>query len=88
MILQVEGLFETLAAQVANVRLFTRVSTKVDIEVGNLNEPLFADFAFKRPFARVRTQMDLEMGQKWGACLCTDVALKVLLSVYPLHCVR
>ena len=84
MILQVEGLTETLVAQVANVP----VSTNMDIEVGNLNDPLFADFAFKRPFARVRAQMDLEMGQKWGACLCTDVALKVLLSVYPLHCVR
>ena len=86
--LQIGVVIETLVAKLAFKRLFPRMNQHVLIEVLHLNVPLIADFAFNRSFARVRTRMDLEMGQKWGARLCTDVAPKVLLSVYPLYCVR
>ena len=51
------------------------------------SEPLLADFAFKRPIAGVDTHKTIEVEQP-TPCLFADVALKVLLSVYPLQCVR
>ena len=48
--LEVAGMIETLATNLARVGLFPRVNTMMVLEVGIQSEPLLADFAFKRSF--------------------------------------
>ena len=59
----------------------------MSLEVGRVPETLVANLAFKRPFASVHTHMTIEVSHT-VECLCADVALKVLHSVYALYCVR
>ena len=61
--LEVRARRETLVANLAREWLFTRVGTKMDIELGHLREPFLADFAFVRHFARMNTKVDLELIQ-------------------------
>ena len=53
----------------------------------HLSETLLANFAFKWSLPRMGPHMGIDVGQL-AERLCADVALKVLHSVYPLHCVR
>ena len=87
MTLEAARVVEPFFTYVAPVRLLSRVDAQMRLQVGVLNEPLLADFAFKRPFARVHPHMTIEVEQP-TPCLFADVALKVLLSVYPIQRVR
>ena len=87
MVIEVPLLGEPLLADVAPVRLFSRVQQVVYVQVAKLRETFVANLAHVRPFARVRPKMDIEVCQL-AERLCADVALKVLLSVYPFQRVR
>ena len=54
MLIQVGALIETLAANVAFKRMFTRVNTKMRLEARLFDEPPLADAAPVRLLSRVR----------------------------------
>ena len=59
----------------------------VCVQVAKLRETFVANLAHVRSFARVRLKMDIEVCQMTER-LFARVALKVLLSIYPLQRVR
>ena len=84
---QVGGLVETLSANVALVRKFTRVESQMPFQVGRLVETLSANVALVRKFARVRPQVVFHVAQLF-ARLGAKVALVNRFSVLPLQRVR
>ena len=71
----------------ANVRFLSRVGVQMPLEVEGMIETLAANVTTERSFARMNPKIGIEVGQL-AARLGADDALKVLHSVYLLHCVR
>ena len=63
MVLEVGVLGEPLLANVALVRLLTRVESQMRCQVGGQGETLGAKIAFKRTFARMHPHMACKVGR-------------------------